>query len=93
MIGVIEPARKDELVKSAASALEPSQNAAASLLQEFELNGSAGFLLDDDGSRSSRVRPRQAIVTNHRQLLGESPYRSPLAGRCSPLASRVVRIS
>ena len=50
MIGVIEPARKDELVKSAAPALEPTQKAAASLLQEFELNGSAGFLLDDDGS-------------------------------------------
>jgi hypothetical protein len=48
VIGVIEPARKDELVKRAASAIEPGQNAAASRLNEFELNGPTGFLLDDD---------------------------------------------
>jgi hypothetical protein len=50
MIGVIEPARKDELVKSAASAFEPDQNAASSRLKEFELNGPARLLLDDDGA-------------------------------------------
>ena len=50
MIGVIEPARKDELVKSPASPLEPRQYAAASRLKEFELNGQAGLLLDDDGA-------------------------------------------
>lgn len=50
MIGVIEPARKDKLVKRAASALKPGQNAAASRLEQFELNGSAGLLMDDDGA-------------------------------------------
>jgi hypothetical protein len=48
MIGVIDPARKDELVKRAASAFEPRQNAAAGGLKEFKLNGPAGLLLDDD---------------------------------------------
>jgi hypothetical protein len=48
VIGVIEPARKDELVKRAASAFEPGQNAAAGGLKEFKLNGPAGLLLDDD---------------------------------------------
>jgi len=48
MIGVIGPARKDELVKRAASAFEPGQNAAAGRLKEFELNRPAGLLLDDD---------------------------------------------
>jgi hypothetical protein len=48
MIGAINPARKDELVKRAASAFEPGQNAAAGGLKEFKLNGPAGLLLDDD---------------------------------------------
>jgi hypothetical protein len=48
MIDVIDPARKDELVQRAASVFEPGQNAAAGGFEEFELNGPAGLLLDDD---------------------------------------------
>ena len=48
MIRVIDPARKDELVKRAASAFEPDQNAAAGGLKELKLNGPNGLLLDDD---------------------------------------------
>ena len=48
MIGVIDPARKDELVQRAASVFEPGQNTAAGGFEEFELNGPAGLLLDDD---------------------------------------------
>ena len=48
MIGVIDTAREDELVKCAASAFEPGQNAAAGGLKEFELNRPTGLLLDDD---------------------------------------------
>ncbi len=48
VVHVINPARKDELVECAASAFEPSQNAATGGLKELELNGLAGLLLDDD---------------------------------------------
>jgi hypothetical protein len=48
MIGVIDPARKDEIVKHANSAFEPGQHAAAQCLKEFKLNGPPGLLLDDD---------------------------------------------
>jgi hypothetical protein len=48
MISVIDPAWKDELVQRAASVFEPGQNAAAGGFEEFELNGPAGLLLDDD---------------------------------------------
>ena len=50
MIGMIDPARKDEVVERASATFEPSQNTAASGLEEFELNGPAGLLLDDDRS-------------------------------------------
>ena len=46
--GVIDSARKDELVERATSAFEPGQNAAAGGLKEFKLNRPAGFPLDDD---------------------------------------------
>jgi len=48
MIGVIDAARKDEVVKRAAAAFEPDQNATAGGLKEFKLNGPAGLLLNDD---------------------------------------------
>ena len=48
MIGVIDPARKDEIVKRANSAFEPGQHTAARCLKEFKLNGPPGLLLDDD---------------------------------------------
>ena len=49
MIGVIDPARKDELVERAASAFEPCQNAAAARLEEFKIGRAARpRLLNDD---------------------------------------------
>jgi uroporphyrinogen-III synthase len=48
MIGMIDPAWKDEVVERAAAAFETCQNAAASGFEELELNGSAGLLLNDD---------------------------------------------
>src|SRR5579859_2426844 len=48
---VIDPAWEDEFVNRAASDLQPGQHAAAGRLEELELNGAPGFLLDDDGAR------------------------------------------
>ena len=48
MIGVIDTAREDELVKRTASAFEPGQNAAAGGFEELKLNRPAGLLLNDD---------------------------------------------
>jgi len=48
VIGVIDPARKDEVVERAASTFKPGEHAAAGGLKELELNGPAGLLLDDD---------------------------------------------
>jgi hypothetical protein len=48
MIGMIDPAWKDEVVERAAASFEPCQNTAASGFEELELNGSAGLLLNDD---------------------------------------------
>jgi hypothetical protein len=42
MIGVIDPARKDELVQRAASVFEPGQNAAAGGFEEWDGRSSAG---------------------------------------------------
>jgi hypothetical protein len=47
MLGVIDAARRDELVKRAASAFEPDQNATAEGLKEFKPNGPTCLLLDD----------------------------------------------
>ena len=44
MIGMIDPAWKDEVVERAAAAFEPCQNTAASGFEKLELNGSAGLL-------------------------------------------------
>ena len=61
MIGMIDPAWKDEVVERAAAAFEPCQNTAASGLEELELNGSAGLLLNpstdcvEKGARRARV--------------------------------------
>ena len=48
MIGVVDPALKDELVNRAASLFEPTQNASAGGLKELKLNRPAGLPLDDD---------------------------------------------
>lgn len=47
MIGVIDPARKCEVVDRATSTFKSREHASAGGFQEFKLNGSAGFLLDD----------------------------------------------
>src|SRR5258708_9712053 len=57
MIGVIDTAREDELVKRAASAFEPGQNAAAGGLKELELNGPAGLLLADGRAGPNPTAP------------------------------------
>ena len=51
--GVVNPARKDEVVERASPAFEPSEEAGAGGLKEFELNGATGLLLNDDRSRSN----------------------------------------
>lgn len=51
MICVIDPAWKDEIVKHTAATFKPSEDAVAGVLEEFELNGPAGPLLDDDCAR------------------------------------------
>ena len=48
MIGVIDPARKSELVSRSASAFEPGQKAATGWFEELKLNRSTCLLLDDD---------------------------------------------
>ena len=53
MIGMIDPAWKDEVVERAAAAFEPCQNTAASGFEEFELNGSTGLLLNETLRRLS----------------------------------------
>jgi hypothetical protein len=47
MIGVIDPARKSELVNCSAAAFEPGQNAAAGGFEELELHRPTCLLLDD----------------------------------------------
>jgi hypothetical protein len=48
MVGVVDPARKGELVNCSVSAFELGENAAAGGFEEFKLNGPSGLLLDDD---------------------------------------------
>ncbi len=48
VIGVIDPARKGELVNRSASAFELGQNATAGGFEEFKLNRPTCFLLDDN---------------------------------------------
>jgi len=53
MVGMINSARKDELVKRTTSTFEPSLYADATGLKEFELNRPAGLLLNHDRARSN----------------------------------------
>jgi hypothetical protein len=53
MIGMINSARKDEVVERTSSAFEPSEDAAAGRLKELELNGATGLLLNNDCSRAN----------------------------------------
>jgi hypothetical protein len=47
---MVGPTRKDEVVQSASSAFEPSEDATSGMFEEFELDGPAGLLLYDDRS-------------------------------------------
>ena len=46
MIGMINPAREGVVIERASSTFEPSQETATGRLEEFELNGATGFLLE-----------------------------------------------
>jgi hypothetical protein len=48
MVGVIDPARKNELVNRSTSAFEPGQDAAAGGFEDLKLNGPTCLLLGDD---------------------------------------------
>jgi hypothetical protein len=48
MFGVIDPARKSELINRSAAAFEPGQNADAGGFEKLELNRPTCLLLDDD---------------------------------------------
>ena len=50
VIGVVNPAREDEVVERTSSAFEPCMDAATGRLEELELNRSTGLLLNDDRS-------------------------------------------
>jgi hypothetical protein len=53
MIGMINPARKDEVVERISSAFKPSEDTAAGRFKELELNGATGLLLNNDRSRAN----------------------------------------
>jgi hypothetical protein len=46
---VVDPAREREVVERATPTREPSKNARTGRFKKLELNGSAGFSLDDNG--------------------------------------------
>src|ERR1700678_3093234 len=53
MIGMINPAREGVVVESATSTFEPSEQTATGRLEELELNGATGFLLNYDSLRAN----------------------------------------
>jgi hypothetical protein len=53
MIGMINPARESVIFESASSTFEPGEQTATGGLEEFELNGAAGFLLNYASSRAN----------------------------------------
>jgi hypothetical protein len=55
VIGVIDPAREYEVIGRAAPTFNPSEDVAAGGFKEFELNGPAGLLLNDDRPRTNPV--------------------------------------
>ena len=52
VVGMIQPAWEHEVVERTTTTLQPSQDAVAGWLQQLELDGAAGFLLDDDSPNS-----------------------------------------
>jgi hypothetical protein len=56
IIAMIYPAREGVVVESASSTFQPGEQTAAGRLEEFELNGTAGFLLNYDSSRANGPR-------------------------------------
>ena len=65
MIGMIDPAWKDEVVERAAAAFEPCQDTAASGFEELELNGPAGLLLNDDRACSNPATADEIAVSGY----------------------------
>ena len=61
--GVIDAAWKHKIIQRAFTTFEPCQEARARALKELELNGPAGFLLDDD---SARTNPTAELVPENR---------------------------
>jgi hypothetical protein len=53
VIGMIDSARKYEIVLRSSTALEPSQNTGAGGFKEVELDRPPSFLLDDDSARTN----------------------------------------
>jgi hypothetical protein len=53
MIGMINSARKDEVVERPSSTFEPSEDTFAGRFKELELNGATGLLLYNDRSRAN----------------------------------------
>ena len=53
MIGTINSAWEGVVVETASSTFEPGEQTATGRLEELELNGAAGFLLDYDSSRAN----------------------------------------
>ena len=58
MASMVDPTCKDKVVELAASALLPGQDAAPGSVEQLELDGSAGLLLDDDGATEPYRRSR-----------------------------------
>ncbi|GJD71181.1 hypothetical protein MMMDOFMJ_4135 [Methylobacterium gnaphalii] len=50
---MVDPARKGGIVHAPTSALQPRPHAGAGRFQQLELHRSAGFTLNDNGSRSN----------------------------------------
>jgi hypothetical protein len=53
MVGMINSARKNEVVEHNSSAFKPSEYTAAGRFTELELNGATGLLLNNDRSRAN----------------------------------------
>ena len=59
--GMVDPAREDEVVHCATATLQPREDAALSGIEELELRGPAGLLLDDDRSRANAIADDEVV--------------------------------
>ena len=77
MIGMIDPAWKDEVVERAAAAFEPCQNTGASGFEELELNGSAGLLLNDDRASTNPATADEIADLDFNDVASPGEFRRP----------------